>query len=230
MPKDSHLLPQHIQDLLRAARSGKIYRRPAPVEEEEPDAEAVLGDKLEKKDDEGKNRGFIAKAWKQVPRHLEGPDIEYLAKPRKNLIKASAKPVDLGPTITKATVKRIDAAGNEYVQNVVIQPGEKVEGEVISQTVVPAPIASSLADGFAPAPPKRQPKRKSKGPGRGKKKQRLNPAESANVPQVVDGVSLPSNSSGVAGSEVSSQQIHVKLIETALTLSKAERRFGQGRG
>ncbi|KAH8601791.1 hypothetical protein B0O99DRAFT_484196, partial [Bisporella sp. PMI_857] len=106
MPKDSHLLPQHSQDLLRAARSGRIYKRTAPVEEEEVDPEAVAGDKPEKKDDESKDKGFTAKAWKQIPRHMEGPDVEYLASRRKNLRTVAAKPTNVGPTITKATVKR----------------------------------------------------------------------------------------------------------------------------
>ena len=192
MPKDSHMLPQHSQDLLRAARSGRIYRRPTPAEEEEVEAE-VHGEKVEKKDDDMKEKGFTAKAWKQIPRHMEGPDVEYLAKRRKGLITISAKPADAVPTITKATVKRIDAAGNEYVQNVVVQPGQKIEGEVISQSVVPAPTAAVLGDvAPLPTPPKRQPKRKSKGPGRGKKKQKLGPAPTS-TPQVVDanGVSQP---------------------------------------
>ncbi|PVH81901.1 hypothetical protein DL98DRAFT_362908, partial [Cadophora sp. DSE1049] len=105
MPKDSHLLPQHSQDLLRAARSGKIYKRPAPADEEEADPEAIVGDKPEKKDEDLKEKGFTAKSWKQVPRHLEGADVVYLAKRRKGLVTASSKPLPV-PTVTKATVKR----------------------------------------------------------------------------------------------------------------------------
>lgn len=191
MPKDSHLLPQHSQDLLRAARSGRIYRRPAQAEEEEIDAE-TLGEKAEKKDDDMKDKGFTAKAWKQIPRHMEGPDVEYLAKRRKGLITVSSKPVVTVPTVLKATVKRIDAAGNEYVQNVVIQPGDNIEGEVISQTVVPDPAAVVGDTAPLPTPPKRQAKRKMKGPGRGKKKQKVAPPPTS-VPQSidVDGISQP---------------------------------------
>ena len=85
MPKDSHLLPRHSQDLLRAARSLRPCKRPAP-EEEELDAEVMLGDKPEKNDDDPKNKGFTVRTWKQIPRHLEGPDIEYLSKRRQGLI------------------------------------------------------------------------------------------------------------------------------------------------
>src|SRR5688500_18305734 len=42
MPKDSNLLAPHSQELLRAARSGRLYKRPAPEEDTEADADAVL--------------------------------------------------------------------------------------------------------------------------------------------------------------------------------------------
>lgn len=190
MPKDSHLLPQHSQDLLRAARSGKIYKRPAPVEEEEADVEAVLGDKPEKKDDDPKDRGYTVKAWKPVPRHLEGPAVEYLAKRRKGLTTVTAKTVSTGPVLTKATVKRIDAAGNEYVQDVVVPQGQQVEGEVISQTTIPDPSTNPVGEGLLPSTPQKRkgpPKRKPKGPGRGRKKKQMPPTSAPQLPQV-DGI------------------------------------------
>lgn len=201
MPKDSHLLPQHSQDLLRAARSGRIYKRPAPPEEEEADVEAVLGDKPEKKDDDTKDKGFTAKAWKQIPRHMEGPDIEYLAKRRKGLITVTAKPAAPTSTLTKTTVKRIDAAGNEYVQDVVIPHGQQVEGEVISQTAIPDPSATAV-DSFAvqPTPPRKKAsssKKKVKGAaGRGRKKKAAAPTS---VPATVPTEGTPPVSEGVDG-------------------------------
>ncbi|EFX02904.1 apopolysialoglycoprotein-like protein [Grosmannia clavigera kw1407] len=41
MPKDWQLLPPHTQDLLRAARSGILYKRRAPAEEDEADADVT---------------------------------------------------------------------------------------------------------------------------------------------------------------------------------------------
>ena len=201
MPKDSHLLPQHSQDLLRAARSGRIYKRPAPAEEEEADPEAILGDKPEKKDDDPKDRGFTAKAWKQIPRHMEGPDVEYLAKRRKGLVTIASKTAP-GPTLTKTTVKRVDAAGNEYVQDVVVPHGQKVEGEIIAQTTIPDPGTSgSLGEGFAaqPTPPKRKGpiiRKKPKGPGRGRKKKILAPTS---VPQNTEIDGAVQTSEGIDG-------------------------------
>lgn len=189
MPKDFHLLPQHSQDLLRAARSGKIYKRPAPVEEEEVDTELV-GEKSDKKEDDPRDKGFTARAWKQIPRNQEGPSVDYLAKRRKGLITVGTKaaPVREVPTVTKATVRRIDAAGNTYVQDMVVANGEKVEGEVIAQTVIPDPNTTSGAAELQPSPMKRKPiKRKMKGPGRGRKKKILPPTS---VPALIQGEGL----------------------------------------
>jgi hypothetical protein len=176
MPKDSQLLPQHSQDLLRAARSGKLYAKRTPLEEEEVDVEAALGDKPEKKEDP-KEKGFVVKTWKPVPRHLEGPEIEYLAKRRKGLTGSVVKPgVTSGPIMTKTKVRRIDAAGNTYVEDVVVPEGQTVEGEVISQTVITDSAAAGIpVDGLngMPVAPRRRPpppKRKAKGPGRGRRR------------------------------------------------------------
>ena len=201
MPKDSHLLPQHSQDLLRAARSGRIYKRPPPVEEEEADPEAILGDKPEKKDDDPKDKGFTAKAWKQVPRHMEVTDIEYLAKRRKGLVTMSSKAA-AGPTMMKTKVRREDAAGNEYTEDIIVPKGAQVQGEVLAQTVV---ADSTVADGFAhPSPIKRKgappKKKKQKGPGRGRKK---NPIAPTSVPAQIDGVAQSVEGVQTVGPDVS---------------------------
>lgn len=197
MPKDYLDLPQHSQDLLRAARSGKIYKRPAPLEEEEVEPELV-GEKNEKKDEDPKEKGFIAKAWKHVSR--EAPPIDYLAKRRKGLITVGAKTAPAAPaaTVTKATVRRVDAAGNTYVQDMVVANGEKVEGEVISQTIVPDPSPAEVQ----PSQIKRKPiKRKTKGPGRGRKKKILPPNS------VPDGSAVHGQTARTLGSDGTVNQI-----------------------
>lgn len=210
MPKDSHLLPQHSQDLLRAARSGKIYKRPAPADEEEAEPEAIIGDKPEKKDEDLKEKGFTAKSWKQVARHLEGPDVVYLAKRRKGLVTATSKPIPI-PTVTKATVKRIDAAGNEYVQDVVVPQGQIPEGEVISQTQIPDPNAPVGLAQVQATPPRPRPKskKKAKGPGRGRKKKPAAPTSAPQLP-VVEGAAPLATTEGTAGPDVSTEIVVIR--------------------
>lgn len=186
MPKDSHLLPTHTQELLRAARSGRLYKRPAPAEEEEADGDAAP-EKSDKKEEDLSTKGYMVKVWKQVPRNAEGPTISHLAKRRKGTVTLSAA-LPAGnpsaPTVTKATVRRIDAAGNPYNQEVILAAGQAVDGEIISTTVVQAPIPSASAESAGATPVRRRPpppKRKAKGPGRGRKKKLPLPGPS--IPQ-----------------------------------------------
>jgi hypothetical protein len=180
MPKDAHLMPQHSQDLLRAARSGRIYQKRMLVEEEDIEADALLAEKAEKKE-EAKEEGFVVRTWKLVPKHLEGPEIEYLAKRRKGL---RGTPVKGVATLTKMTLRRTDEAGNTYVEDVVVPEGHVVEGEVIATTVIidPAAAGAPVAGVAPPQPVKRRPpppKRRAKGPGRGRRKKLPLPPRSA---------------------------------------------------
>ncbi|KAL5353631.1 hypothetical protein ACLOAV_001668 [Pseudogymnoascus australis] len=181
MPKDAHLMPQHSQDLLRAARSGRIYQKRMLVEEEDIEADALLAEKAEKKE-EAKEEGFVVRTWKLVPKHAEGPEIEYLAKRRKGLRGAPVK--GAGATMTKMTLRRTDEAGNTYVEDVVVPEGHVVEGEVIATTVILDPAAAGApAVGVAPPQPVKRrpppPKRRAKGPGRGRRKKLPLPPRSA---------------------------------------------------
>lgn len=185
MPKDWNLLPPHSQELLRAARSGRLYKRPAPPEEEEnaenPEDKAASGEKQEKKEEPVVN-GVMVKIWRPVPRNVESATVSHLAKRHKSTVTLSSMAVAIqtaGATITRATIRKIDAAGNPYEQTITLTEGQHVDGEIISTSVVPAPTA---ANGDArlqqPAPVRRKPpppRRKAKGPGRGRKK-KLMPA------------------------------------------------------
>ena len=178
MPKESHLLPTHTQELLRAARSGRGGKRSAPSEDDDPDPDDVP--KRKKEDWELPSEGYKAKVWKQVPRNAETPTVSHLAKRHKNTItlaSRSAIPHLAGPTVIRATVRRIDAAGNPYEQTVTLAEGQHVEGEIISTTVVPVSSAAKAETPLQqPTPVRRRPpppKRKAKGVGRGRKKGKL---------------------------------------------------------
>lgn len=201
MPKDYHLLPPHSQELLRAARSGALYKRKAPPEEEDiidiVESSATLGGKpsaalghvsdAEKAGDKKASPtsksepGIKVKVWKRVARDAEMPSHSYLAKRHKNTItlpsKASAKQFS-GPTVTRVTVRRVDAAGNAYEQTITVNDDEQlnhVDGEIVSTTVIAAPVAADPLAQQQPTPTRKRPpppphKKKHKGPGRGRKK------------------------------------------------------------
>ncbi|KAF1729535.1 hypothetical protein CRV24_010072 [Beauveria bassiana] len=177
MPKDYGLLTPHSQELLRAARSGRLYKRPAPADEDEAEAETNTNEKPEKKEEEPSPKGFSVKVWKQIPRNVEAPDIPRLAKRRRNTVTIASKtPEDKvhGATVTRATVRRVDAAGNPYTEEVTLGDGQAVSGEIISTRVETvqapaAPLAQVQNNRRRPPPPKRKTKA---GPGRGKKKNR----------------------------------------------------------
>ncbi|KAL7793654.1 hypothetical protein V8C37DRAFT_82020 [Trichoderma ceciliae] len=180
MPKDATLLPPHTQELLRAARSGRLYKRPHPTEDEEADGETTIQEKPEKKEEDTSAQGYQIRIWKQLPKNVEAPGISHLAKRRKNTVTVASRTVEervQGPMVTRATVRRMDAAGNPYTEEVTLSEGQRVDGEVISTRV--EAISTAQPDAFSAAPPaaaRRRPpppKRKAKaGPGRGKKKMR----------------------------------------------------------
>ncbi|KAF2752319.1 hypothetical protein M011DRAFT_455110 [Sporormia fimetaria CBS 119925] len=191
MPRDSHLLPLHSQQLLRAARAGRIYKPPAPPE----DDRETLDEEDEPKEVQ---QGFTVKKYVKVPRHLEEPETEYLAKRRKGLPSqyvvegAGAQPVPLRET----KVKKVDAEGNVSVYKALVPEGQTVEAEVKPTEVAlveAAPAAAppgTVVEGVGvvnaegvvvfneaaqqtpsrrkPPPPKK--KKRLGGPGRSKKK------------------------------------------------------------
>jgi hypothetical protein len=188
MPRDSHMLPEHSQQLLRAARSGKLYKPPAPPEDDN-----------EMKDEEEETKeirtGFTIKKYVKVARHLEVSEPEYLAKRRKGLPSPYVNGQVAQPALRETKVKKLDADGNVAVYKVLVPEGQAVEGEVqptddaievVPATAAPGTIVEGVgvvnAEGVVVAndilqqtPPRRRPpppKKKVKrgGPGRGKKK------------------------------------------------------------
>lgn len=216
MPRDTGLLPSHSQELLRAARSGRLYKRPAPAEEEEAEPDAAV-DKPEKKEDEAASKGFQVKVWKQANRNTDESPVSHLAKRRKNVVTISSKTVTAQPTgatVTRATVRRTDAAGNPYTQEITLQEGQAVDGEIISTAVVPVAAVNELAQ---PTPPRNRrpppPKKNKKlgGPGRGRKKKMLPvPAPVPGQEGAVDGAAaVPKLEEGAPGDVVSTPVVLV---------------------
>lgn len=195
MPRGAELYSPVCQALLRAARMGQVNRPPPPPLEDEKEP----GDD---EDAEGEiDTGFLATKWTQVPRNMEEPEIEYLAKRRKGLPSAygaSTAPQSALGTMRKTKVRKVDPEGKEHFLDVLAPEGVMVEGEIVADeakaimTEAPAPgtvvegVGVANAEGIViagevmPTPPRRRPpppKRKPKGPGRGRKKKRLHIAE-----------------------------------------------------
>jgi len=128
MPRDSHMLPEVSQQLLRAARAGRLYKAPTPPHEDEEKENAG-------EDDEAKqtSRGFTVRKWNQVPRHLEEPEMEYLAKRRKGLPSTHSSlegASTQASAVRKTMVKRYDTEGNAHIYPVLAPEGQKIEGEI----------------------------------------------------------------------------------------------------
>ena len=186
LPRDFSMLPEHSQALLRAARMGlrKV-------------AEAVEDDK-ENEDNEHAgidgDSNFLLSKWSLVPRDLEGPEPEYLAKRRKGLpsvYSGITVPNGGSAPMRKTKIRKLDREGNNSVLEVLVPEGQTVDGEIVEEETSPAqPLAPGTviegvgivnAEGLvvageqiAPAPVRRRPpipkKKKKHGPGRGRKK------------------------------------------------------------
>lgn len=200
MPRDSHMLPEHSQQLLRAARSGRVYKPPAPIEDDN-----------EMKDEEEEHKevqtGFMVKKYVKVARHLEVSEPEYLAKRRKGLPSQYVPNSVAGvaqPALRETKVKKLDAEGNATVYKVLVPEGQAVAGEVqptdaeieaAPATAAPGTVVEGVgvvnAQGVVVAgdiaqqtPPRRRNppsgKRKRAGPGR---KKRVNFVEGAATEQ-----------------------------------------------
>jgi hypothetical protein len=186
MPRDSHMLPEHSQQLLRAARSGRIYKPPAPPEDD---------NEMEDKEEESKEvqTGFTIKKYVKIARHLEVSEPEYLAKRRKGLPSQYVANGIAQPALRETKVKKLDAEGNATVYKVLVPEGQAVADEVqptdsaieaAPATAAPGTIVEGVgvvnAQGVVVAndimqqtPPRRRPpppKKKRGGPGRGKKR------------------------------------------------------------
>ncbi|KAL8969188.1 MAG: hypothetical protein Q9183_002112 [Haloplaca sp. 2 TL-2023] len=211
------------QALLKAARSGEITKKAPPqpsLEDDKENAEEddVVGDF---------DSAFSAKRWAAVPRHLEGPEPEFLAKRRKGLpsaYAASTSQANGAISMRKTRVRKVDADGNAFVLEVLVPEGQKVDGEVVEDevNVTQAPAPGTVVEGVGvanaegvivageqalPAPPRRRPpppKRKAKGPGRGRRKKvAFAPgAEGLNVDRSVpDGIEGSGGISGGVGAQ-----------------------------
>ena len=187
MPRDAHMYSPMSEALLRAARMGQVKKPVTPLmdDEKEPGEDEDADGDLD--------MGFIAKRWAVVPKDLEGPEPEFLAKRRKGLPSVyigATGPLGNTPRMRKTKIRKVDTEGNSYIWEVLVPEGQAVDGEIVEEETSPtqAPAPGTVVEGLGvvnaegvviagdPAMPTANrrrpppPKRKAKGPGRGRKK------------------------------------------------------------
>lgn len=188
MPRDAHLLSEMSQNLLRGARMPQVKKTlTAPLMEDDKEPG-------EDEDADGEvDTGFVAKRWAVMPKEMEGPEPEFLAKRRKGLPSihgGALAAVGSMQQMRKTKIRKIDTSGNSSVLEVLVPDGQTVDGEIFEEETSPtqAPAPGTVVEGVGvvnaeglviagdqslPANNRRRPpppKRKAKGPGRGKKK------------------------------------------------------------
>ncbi|KAF7170239.1 hypothetical protein CNMCM5623_002716 [Aspergillus felis] len=157
MPRDSHLLTPMSRALLRAARAGCIYIRKAQKEPEDEEKEAT--DVEEQPMIQSTDRSFTARKWAAVPRHLEPPEVEFLAKRRPglpSLYGASTTGVDGAANnvpMRRTRFKKVDpVTGNISIYEAWVPEGHKIEGEITDEAQVRAENKEVAVIPEAPAP------------------------------------------------------------------------------
>ena len=187
MPRDAHMYSPMSEALLRAARMGQVKKPATPLMDD---------DKEPGEDDEADgdlDRGFVAKRWAVLPKDMEGPEPEFLAKRRKGLpsvYTGATGPLASTAQMIKTKIRKVDTEGNSYIWEVLVPEGQAVDGEIVEEETSPtqAPAPGTVVEGLGivnaegvviagdqamPAANRRRPpppKRKAKGPGRGRKK------------------------------------------------------------
>ncbi|PGH09543.1 hypothetical protein GX51_00649 [Blastomyces parvus] len=160
MPRDSHLLTPMSRALLRAARAGCKYIRPAPTEVE--DDEKEIKDADEPVAAPPFERTFTAGKWTLVPRHIEPPEAEFLAKRRAGLSSLYGSTAINGtaevqpepkPTMRKTKFKKVDpTTGNVSIYEAWVPEGHKVEGEITENTEAVPENSDATVVEASPAP------------------------------------------------------------------------------
>jgi hypothetical protein len=190
VPRESHLLSEMSQRLLRIARLPRVSKPAVQTEDQEKEV-------TEEEEVKEERTGFALKRWIQMGKGYDAPDREYLAKRRKGLppLHDGFVPVIYDPQgqpkqMRSLKIRRYDADGNPHVYEVMAPVGQKVDGEILDEEesaeipVEPAAAPGTVIEGVGVVneegvviaqpirrrPPIPQKRKKKGGPGRSKKK------------------------------------------------------------
>ncbi|KAI1994887.1 hypothetical protein LOZ53_001654 [Ophidiomyces ophidiicola] len=165
MPKDSHILAPLSRALLRAARAGCTYIKPAPKD-------IGSGEKENKAEESAtqptvsRERAFTTVRWSAIPRNQEPPEMEFLAKRKHGLrsLYGGVLPSDSNSAAViaqttneaprrKIKFKTIDAvSGTISIYEAWVLEGYKVEGEIASEAEVTAEHPDATVVTISPTP------------------------------------------------------------------------------
>lgn len=158
MPRDSQLLPAMSRALLRAARAGCIYIR--------SEGRAADEDKKEPTDGEDQagagslaDRSFTSRRWTTLSKHMETPEVEFLAKRRAGLpsLYGATGAVD-GSSATPAPMrktkfKKVDKdTGSISIYEVWVPEGHRLENEITGDIQTIAEQSQAPVKAEMPAP------------------------------------------------------------------------------
>ncbi|EPS26642.1 hypothetical protein PDE_01580 [Penicillium oxalicum 114-2] len=155
MPRDSQLLPAMSRALLRAARAGCIYIRPTGRASEDEKKETADGEE-QVATVHLSDRSFTSRKWSSLPKHLEPPEVEFLAKRRPGLSSLygnSAEGGSMPGPMRKTKIKRTDPeTGNISIYEVWVPEGHRIEGEITVDVQTIAEQSAVPVTAETPAP------------------------------------------------------------------------------
>jgi hypothetical protein len=156
MPRDSDLLPAVSKALLRAARAGCIYIRQNTTAAEKEENDQT------KTDDQNTgavqmDRSFTSRKWLTLPKHMEPPEVEFLAKRRPGLSSlyggASVDGSSGSLPMRRTKFKKVDPqTGNISIYEAWVPEGHRIEGEVTGDVQTIAEQSSVPVKPETPAP------------------------------------------------------------------------------
>lgn len=135
MPPDSHLLPAVSKALLRAARAGCIYVRSSGRSANDEDKEMADGEDQGAGTGHSADRSFTSRRWMTLPKNIEPPEPEFLAKRRPGLpsLYGGTAAVDGGAPgpMRRTKFKKVDPeTGNISIYEAWVPEGHLIEGEI----------------------------------------------------------------------------------------------------
>jgi hypothetical protein len=168
MPEGSSNYPIWSQQILRAARAGRIlqsqdvirrmYSKRGPDDDKDADVEEEDETAAEeaKRGTKRNSQGFEVKRWAQLARAQEESNPEFLAKRREGLPSIHRIPIVDTATLRQVKVRRVDANSQPVIYEVLVAEGKVVDGEVTEvlaedDALVVKPAAGTLITGLGVA-------------------------------------------------------------------------------